>query len=320
MSDHSSNGTHVVFGTGAIGLALIDQLVADGRRVRAVNLSGSAEVPEGVELVGGDASDKTFTTATTGDAVAIYQCVGVPYHRWADLFPMLQDGLVAAARQHGIRYVSLENTYMYGDTHGKPMTETTPYRAHTRKGTVRKQMAEQLDELHTAGDLDVVTVRASDYFGPRGTALSPLGDLVIGAALRDKPARVLGDPDQPHSYSYTADIARTLAAVGTRPDVIGEIFHAPNAPARTTRQIIDLVADALDTTIEVRTAPTVVLRLLGLRNPTMRELVEMLYEFTQPFIVDSTKASEQLGLEPTPLDQALRETIDWFRHRHERTG
>jgi nucleoside-diphosphate-sugar epimerase len=318
MPDSSTPDTHVVFGTGAIGLALIDRLVAEGHSVRAVNLNGRAEVPDGVELVGGDASDPTFTTAATADAGAIYQCLGVPYHRWADLFPALQDGLVTAARHHGIRYVSFENTYMYGDTHGRPITETTPHRAHTAKGTVRKQMAHQLAELAAAGELDIATVRASDYFGPRGTALSPLGDLVIGAALRGKPARVLGDPDQPHSYSYTVDVARALVAAGIRPDVAGEVFHAPNAPARTTRQIIGLIADQLDTTIKVKTTPVIVLRVLGLRNPTMRELVEMLYEFDQPFIVDSTKAGEVLGLEPTPLDQALGETIAWFR-RHEQT-
>jgi nucleoside-diphosphate-sugar epimerase len=144
--------------------------------------------------------------------------------------------------------------------------------------------------------------------------------MVIGAALRGKPARLLGDPDQPHSYSYTVDVARALAAVGTRPDVSGEIFHAPNAPALTTRQIIGIIADQLDTTIKVKSTPALILRLLGLRNPTMRELVEMLYDFTQPFIVDSIKASEVLGLEPTPLDQALAETITWFRHRQPQTA
>jgi len=49
---------HVVFGTGAIGLALIDELAGRGVPVRAVNRSGSAGVPEGVELLGCDVSDK----------------------------------------------------------------------------------------------------------------------------------------------------------------------------------------------------------------------------------------------------------------------
>ena len=306
---------HVVLGTGAIGLALVEELVASGRSVRAVNRSGRADVPAGVEVRAGDLTDPAFAGAATADAAVIYQCLNPPYHRWAEEFPGLQDAAVGAARVTGARFVSFENTYMYGDTNGEPMTETTPMRAHTRKGKVRADMAEQLRVLHESGDLRVSTARASDYFGPGGTAQSPLGDLVIGAALAGKAARVMGDPDQPHSYTYTADAARTLAALGSRDDVDGEIFHVPNAPAQTTRQIIDMISEQMGSPIKVSAAPRLVLRALGLFNPTVRELDEMRYEFTQPFIVDSTKAQNRLDIAPTPLPEALQATIAWFRDR-----
>lgn len=307
--------THVVLGTGAIGLALVDELVDSGNSVRAVNRSGRADVPAGVEVRGGDLTDPTFAAAAVADAAVVYQCLNPPYHRWAEEFPGLQDAAVSATRSVGARFISFENTYMYGDTAGEPMTETTPVRAHTRKGRVRAAMAEQLWSLHDSGDLWVATARASDYFGPRGTTQSPLGDLVIGAGLAGKAARVIGDPDKPHSYSYTIDAARTLAALGNRDDVDGEIFHVPNAPARTTRQIIDMIAEQLGSPIKVNTTPRLLLRALGLVNPTIRELDEMRYEFTQPFIVDGTKAQTRLDLEPTPLAEALQTTIAWFRQR-----
>lgn len=306
---------HVVLGTGAIGLALVEELVASGRSVRAVNRSGRADVPAGVEVRAGDLTDPAFAGAATADAAVIYQCLNPPYHRWAEEFPGLQDAGVGAARAAGARFVSFENTYMYGDTNGEPMTETTPMRAHTRKGKVRAAMAEQLQALYESGDLRVSTARASDYFGPRGTSQSPFGDLVIGAALAGKAARVMGDPDQPHSYTYTVDAARTLAALGSRDDVDGEIFHVPNAPAQTTRQIIDMISEQMGSPIKVSAAPRLVLRALGLFNPTVRELDEMRYEFTQPFIVDSTKAQNQLDIAPTPLPEALQATIAWFRNR-----
>lgn len=306
---------HVVLGTGAIGLALVEELVASGRSVRAVNRSGRAGVPAGVEVRGGDLTDPTFARAAVADAAVVYQCLNPPYHRWAEEFPGLQDAAVGAARAAGARFVSFENTYMYGDTNGEPMTETTPMRAHTRKGKVRVAMAEQLRALHESGDLRVSTARASDYFGPRGTSQSPLGDLVIGATLAGKAARVIGDPDQPHSYTYTVDAARTLAALGSRDDVDGEVFHVPNAPAQTTRQIIAMISEQVGSPIKVSVAPRLVLRALGLFNRTVRELDEMRYEFTQPFIVDSTKAQDRLGIAPTPLPEALQATIAWFREK-----
>ena len=55
--------THVVFGTGSVGLALVEHLVAAGERVIAVSRSGQANVAEGVEVVGGDASDPEFASS-----------------------------------------------------------------------------------------------------------------------------------------------------------------------------------------------------------------------------------------------------------------
>jgi nucleoside-diphosphate-sugar epimerase len=306
----------VVFGTGAIGLALIEELAALGVPVRAVNRSGHAEVPDGVEVVAADASNPDLAAKAAAGSSVVYQCLNPPYHQWAELFGPLQDGVVHAACATDTRYVSFENTYMYGDTHGAPMTETTPMRADTRKGKVRQQMAEQLAELHSRGSLEATTARASDYFGPLGTTQSPFGDLVIGAALAGKPARVIGDPDQPHSYTYTRDAARTLAALGTRDDVAGQVFHVPNAPARTTREIISLIAEELGSPIKTSVAPRPVLRLMGLFNPAIRELDEMRYEFTQPFIVDSAKAQTRLGIQPTPLDEAIANTVAWFRNHN----
>jgi nucleoside-diphosphate-sugar epimerase len=307
------NDVHVVFGTGAVGLALVEELSVQGRRVRAVNRSGRAEVPSGVEVVAGDVADARVATQAAEGAAVVYQCLSPPYHQWVDQFPGLQRSVVHAAQAAGARYVSFENTYMYGDTHGAVISESTPLGAHTRKGRVRLAMAEELRRLHDAGDLVVATARASDYFGPRGRLQSPLGDLVIGAALAGKAARVVGDPDQPHSYTYVPDIARTLAALGTRDEAVGEVFHVPNAPARPTRQIIEMIAEQLGSPVKVSATPRVVLRLLGLFNPTIRELDEMRYEFTQPFVVDGTKAETLLDLDPTPLDEALAQTIAWFR-------
>jgi len=105
-----------------------------------------------------------------------------------------------------------------------------PYAAHTKKGTLRACMARELLAAHQAGNVQVVIGRASDYFGPRGGAQSMLGDRVIPAALAGKTAAVLGDPDQPHTYTYLPDIGEGLATLGERPEAPGEVWHLPNDP------------------------------------------------------------------------------------------
>jgi len=308
-----SDNVHVVLGTGGIGSALIDQLVEQGLPVRAVNRSGRAEVPEGVQIVAGDTSDASFAKEASAGAAAVYQCLNPPYDKWAELFPRLQRNAVAAAQAAGARYVSFENVYMYGDTRGAPITEDLPYAAHTKKGQVRAEMAEDLAELSHAGDLAVATARASDYFGPRSTVQSPLGDRVIGRAIAGKSAQVVGDPDQPHSYTFSVDVGRVLATLGTDDRAIGRVWLVPNAPVRTTREIIGMIAEDLGQPVKVQVAPDMVLRAMGWFNPTIRELGEMLYEFKQPFIVDGSPFEETFGMAPTPLDESLAATVSWYQ-------
>ena len=110
---------------------------------------------------------------------------------------------------------------MYGRPAGRPLTETRDYAAHTKKGKLRGQMARELLAAHKAGRVQVAIGRASDYFGPRGGAQSNLGDRVFPAVIANSTARVLGDPDQPHTYTYIPDIGEGLAVLGEHPDAPG---------------------------------------------------------------------------------------------------
>jgi nucleoside-diphosphate-sugar epimerase len=307
---------HVIFGTGAIGLAVLDALRRRGETARLVNRSGSARVPDDVEVIGGDARDPNFTTEVARGATVVYQTLNPPYPEWTAQFPLLQAGVLAAAEATGARLVSMENVYMYGRPAGRPLTEDRAYDAHTTKGQLRGRMARELLAAHDAGRVEVAIGRASDYFGPRGGAQSNLGDRVFPAALAGKTATVLGDPDQPHTYTYVPDIGEGLTVLGEHPDAPGQVWHLPNDPdTRTTRQLVDLVyRQAGRPRGKLRRLPPLLLRAVGLVNPTMRELVEMQYQFDEPFVVDSSKITNKLGVEATPVEVALTHTLREYRH------
>lgn len=308
---------HVIFGTGAIGLATFDALRRRGETVRLINRSGHAPVLGDVEVVGGDARDPDFTAGVARGARVLYQTLNPPYHEWTAQFPALQAGVLAAAEATGARLVSMENVYMYGRPAGRPLTEDRAYDAHTKKGILRGAMARELLAAHEAGRVQVAIGRASDYFGPRGGAQSNLGDRVFPAALNGKTATVLGDLDQPHTYTYIPDIGEGLAVLGEHRDAPGHVWHLPNDPdTHTTRQLVELVYQhAGQPRAKLRAIPPLLLRLLGLANPTIRELLEMQYQFEEPFIVDSSKIASKLGLRATAIDQALADTLAGYRHR-----
>lgn len=306
---------HVIFGSGAVGLATFEALRRRGESVRLVNRSGRAAVPDGTEVVAGDASDRAFAVEVTRGATVVYQTLNPPYHEWSAKFPALQSSVLVAAEAAGARLVSMENVYMYGQPNGRALTEDRSHDAHTKKGQLRAEMARDLLEAHRSGRVEVAIGRASDYFGPRGGAQSNLGDRVFSRVLAGKAASVIGDPDQPHTYSFVPDIGEGLAILGEHPEAPGEVWHLPNDPdTRTTRQLIDMaVKQAGHSSTKVRAMPPLLLRLIGLGNPTMRELIEMQYQFDDPFIVDSTKITTQLGATYTPYAEAIARTLGSYR-------
>jgi len=56
----------------------------------------------------------------------------------------------------------------------------------------------------------------------------------------------------------------------------------------------------------------------GLFVPEAKETVEMMYEFDKPFIIDSSKFERTFGLKATPMREAIRETVAWFKSHPER--
>jgi nucleoside-diphosphate-sugar epimerase len=237
-----SNDLHVIFGSGPVGLALMNELASQDKAVRIVNRSGTLRqaVPSGVEVARGDAVDPVSTRALCQGAVVVYNCTNPPYTEWVEKFPPLQAGVLAGAVSARAKLVVMENVYMYGPTGGRPITENLPYAATTRKGKLRARMAEELLAVHAAGTLRIAIGRASDFFGPQAIQ-SSAGERMFAPALAGKTVQVLGNPDLPHTYTYIADIAKGLVILGEREEASG---HKPLPPANLSRKSLALPGPA----------------------------------------------------------------------------
>jgi nucleoside-diphosphate-sugar epimerase len=304
---------HVVFGTGAVGMSVIDELIRRSpKRVRMVNRSGRARVPHGVEVVGGDATDEAFAREASEGASVVYFALNPPYNKWPELFPPLQAGVLVGAASAGAKLIAMENLYMYGPTDGRPLTEDLPYAPNTRKGAVRAMMSKELMEAHRSGKVRVAIGRASDYFGPR-VLVSAAGEQVFGRAVEGKSAQVAGNPDQPHTYTYAPDIGKGLVILGEREEALGRAWHLPSPETLTTHQFVERIFEEVGKPARVQAAPKILLRAMGLFNPGMREIIEMLYEFEEPFVVDYSRFEREFGEQATPLREAIQHTLRWYR-------
>ncbi|HYO89848.1 MAG TPA: NAD-dependent epimerase/dehydratase family protein [Candidatus Limnocylindrales bacterium] len=302
---------HVVFGTGPVGLAVAKALVARGKSVRMVNRSGKAEAPSGVEVVAADAYQISQVAELTKDAAVVYQCAQPQYHEWAAKFPPLQAAILDGAAANGARLIVAENLYMYGAVDG-PIHERLSYDAHTKKGRVRAAMTEALFAAHRAGKVQAASARASDFFGP-SVLESAIGDRVIVPLLQGKAAQVGGRLDKPHTMTYIADFGEALVVLGERDEALGQAWHVPNAETLTQGAFVERLAAAAGVPAKMTAISPLMMRLAGLFIPGARETVEMMYEFTAPFVVDHSKYARAFGDAHTPLAVSLAATVAWYK-------
>ncbi|NUS00524.1 MAG: NAD-dependent epimerase/dehydratase family protein [Kribbellaceae bacterium] len=296
----------VVVGAGPVGRTTARVLAESGRAVRLISRSGAPGNVPGVDVVAADATDAVRLAEIAAGATTVFNCAMPPYDRWPEEFPPLSAAVLAAAERAGADYVMLGNTYGYGEVDG-PITEDFPLTPTTVKGKVRAQMWQDALAAHQQGRVKVAEVRASEYLG--AGAASGYTLTVLPAVLAGREVAYPGDIDAPKSWSYVADVARTLVAAGDATDW-GRAWHVPSVATRSVRALTHRVAELAGVVVPTfRRIPIEELRRLGEDNPIIAETVEMAYLNENPQLLDSADTEARLGITSGSLDEALREMI-----------
>lgn len=311
---------HVILGTGALGRAIAQELSGRGKPVRMVNRSGRMdEAPAGVEVRATDLYDQAQVREVTRGARVVYQASQPEYHQWVQKFPPLQKSIIDGLAGSNVKLVIVENLYMYGDTDGAPMTEDTPHNAHSRKGRVRSEISQAAFEAHRAGKLRVTAGRGSDFFGPWGLSTAAMGGRTFYPMLQGKAANLVGNIDVPHTHTYVSDFGKALVILGERPEADGQAWHVPNdMPRITQREMAAMIAQEMGIEPKFSAMGRTMMRIGGLFIPEAKEQVEMMYEFEKPFIVDSSRFETTFGMKATPMREAIKETVAWYRSHPEK--
>ena len=311
MSESHEDGLHVVVGaSGGTGSAVVRELHAAGRRVRAINRSGRTAAPPGVEAVAADATDAAQMRRACAGAAVVYNCVNPPLARWRELFPAAVDGVLAGASAAGAVLVFADDTWMYGRVTG-PMTEDTPVRPVSGKGVLRAWLADRVLAAHHRGDVRAVVGRAGELFGPG--VESVLAPNLFAAALGGRNARWFGRLDQPLTPMFIDDFARGLITLAEQADAHGAVWHVPHPDPLSGRALVDMIFAAAGTRPPVTPLGTTAVRALGLVSSLARAGAEMVYQFEMPFVVDGSRFLRAFGAKTTPVDEAVAITLNWYR-------
>ena len=137
-----------------------------------------------------------------------------------------------------------------------------------------------------------------------------LTETVLKPLSQAKTANWLLNDQYKHSFTYTIDAGKATALLGNTPSAFGETWHLPTAKDPLTgKQWIELIAGEMGVRPKYRTVNKIMVRLIGLFVPAMRETLEMLYQYDKDYVFNSDKFEQRFSFKPTPYDEGVKQII-----------
>ena len=298
---------------GVIGQSIAAALSEEGRPYRVVGRTESSlrktfgADPLAEIVAWNPDSPASVVAAATGVETLIYM-VGVNYWQF-ELHPELMRRTLAGAIAAGVKNIILIGTvYPYGMPETNPVREDHRRAPHTFKGRMRKAQEDLVMDAHAEGHINATVLRLPDFYGP-GVEASLLNG-AAQASVRGGTADMVGPIDRPHEFVFVPDVGPVVARLAATPAAFGKIWNFAGAGVTTQRALVSEMERQTGAKLKLRVVGKTMLRLIGLFNPFMREMVEMNYLMTDPLIMDDSALQELIGpLRKTPYAEGIRQTL-----------
>jgi dTDP-glucose 4,6-dehydratase len=310
--------TVVVTGAGGfIGSHLVEQLVRDGARVRAMLRYTSRGQRGALELVPDDVLDSldvTLGDVRDFDAVreicrgahAIFHLaalIGIPYsyeHPQEVIDTNIlgtSNVLVAAKELGGLERIVLTSTSeVYGSALRIPMDEEHPLQPQSPYSATKIAADALGQSFHRSFGLPVTIVRPFNAYGPRQSARAViptiLSQAIAGMTLR------LGTLDTTRDFTFVEDTARGFLALGASDAAVGEVVNVGSGSEVSIGEVVRIAGEIVGRELRVEGDEQ------RLRPATSE--VSRLHS-------DSSKAAKLAGWHTeVSLADGLRRTADWI--------
>lgn len=271
---------------------------------------------QGATTLAADVTDPGQALQAIQGSSVVFLCIGLKYDYalWRQQWPRIIDNTIEACKRTGARLIFFDNVYMYGKVAGV-MTEETPYDPCSRKGDLRARLATQLMSEVRKGNITATIARAADFYGPGADKTSVPNLLVFQRLLKDQQAQWLVNANVKHSFTYTPDAARALYLLATDENSWNQAWHLPTAPDPLTGSaFIAAAAEALGKASRYSLLPKWKVRMGGLFDKTTSELYEMLYQYEDDYLFDSSKFEKAYNFHPVSYGEGIKATANAYKN------
>jgi dihydroflavonol-4-reductase len=318
--------------TGFIGSAVVRELLAQGRDVRALVEPGARTdnlddlPPKNVERVTVDVCDFERMRRALDGCETLYHLAAI-YKVWlpdpAVIYRVNLEGTTAtllAARAAGVKrvvYTSSISAIGLRDD-GKPSDETTPFNLFSiaNEYILTKYLSERIALQHAAAGLSLVVVNPGFPFGPRDRAPTPTGKIVL-AVLR---GQVPGYTEGGFSAIDVDDCAKghVLAEEKGR---AGEryVLVNHNVSFKDFFTLVARIAKVRPPTLHFPRALASAVA-LGMEkyadhvsHEEPRATLKTIQYAQKDAYFDNTKARTELGMPTRPLEETVERAVKFFR-------
>lgn len=317
------DGQVLVTGAGGfIGSHLVERLVRDGARVRALAHYNSrndwgllelipAEVRSEVEVVAGDIQDPFGVAKAVAGCEVVYHLaslIAIPYSYLAPQTYVATNvagavNVLQAALAHGVRKVVHTSTSeCYGSAQYVPIDERHPLQGQSPYSASKIGADKIAESYWRAFGVPVATIRPFNTYGPRQSARAVV-PTIISQALEGRDIK-LGSLFPTRDLTFVSDTVEGFVRVGNADESVGQVINVGSgreiSVGDLAQRILEIVGtDARIVTDEARLRP---------QNSEVDRL-----------LCDASKAHDLLGWAPRiSLDQGLEETVRWIEAHQDR--
>jgi nucleoside-diphosphate-sugar epimerase len=296
---------------GTIGSVLAKELTAYTDKIRLVSRNPKKVNPAD-ELMAADLSDPSQVEKAVAGSEVVYLLVGFDYSVkvWRHKWPRLMRAVIDACVKHRAKLVFFDNVYLYDKRSIEHMTEDSFHNPPSKKGEVRKEIADLMMDAIKEKRLTGLIVRSADFYGT-GNEKSFLIELVYKNFKKGRKASWFMDADKKHSFTYTPDAAKATAMLGNTPDAYNQVWHLPtDKNTRTGRQLVAMFAKEMKVEDKVSVLPMWLLKVLGIFMPFMREMPEMMYQYDRDYFFDSSKFDQRFKFAATSYEDGIKAIVN----------
>ncbi|MGV7983294.1 hypothetical protein C3473_05770 [Mycobacterium kansasii] len=334
--------TLVTGGTGLVGSALVECLLAKGHEVRALarNTSDLTHLrTTQAEVVVGDITDYETLPPIVQDVETVFHTaarVTPGWGRWDEFEKTTVHGtenMLRASAAAGVRrFLHVSSCAVYGDAcqeGDRPVDESTPTIVQKTPLTYydyAKLLAEQACwKYHRQGEIQVSMIRIGTAYGPRDKLFCHRVYNQTSFPVMIWPGRA----NPRYSIVYVYDIAELAILAATNDKAVGQVYNVAGPRPVRLKQFTEAMIDARGVRRHWITMPYAVAWLWCYSMETIAKLrrsEEMPYLtlatlrnlHTENYL-DGTKAGKELGWQPTTsLQEGTRQYVLWRRAQEER--